>query len=637
MPPPSGLPRATPARAARPAVVIFLLCACLAGPPTEVRADRLSPVLRNGQVLLPLRQTLADLGGAVTAAGDGTLVLALDGHTATVDPVLVNGTEYVAADLLAGLGLRTVREGRLVNVTSEHRSLVATIGEDVAAARLKRASTDAVLPVVGQCRWSDSYNPGRDSSRRSHGGQDLMAPKMRPLVAAFDGVVMAYVTSAPTLDLYGDNGLHACYRHINNDTPGTDDGQGWSRWAYPPGIGRGTRVCAGEHIAYVGDSGNAENVAPHLHFELEKRTGSVNPAEFLRGSVHLEQPVPLKAVASVEDASGTAVRNLEQGGLSTAVPLTAIGRGAVQISDPWLSSHALGRGGPPSPDAADYQAVSASWPAFRDGQLTLFGAAEGASPEMATRDARCLLGLMRRHGDGAFMDVFERFLYNVALADPARYQEILRNLGAFTYVRNGNHIYVNLYVGSEARIPIGGGQVAITQETRYPWSGRVTLTLHPSQPLYAMLLLRVPSWATGRQLPGERYHYLERERRSHVQVWLNGVRIDPGVEQLGYLAIPHRWQEGDQLEIEFPVLVRRAVRVGQEGMIAVERGPVVYAAVGAGRRPATLTDDAVLLPTETPRAEQLAVTLQSTGPQSLTLQPAFVSGGGAVWLERVAW
>jgi len=40
----------------------------------------------------------------------------------------------------------------------------------------------------------------------------------------------------------------------------------------------GIRVEAGQHIAWVGDSGNAENTAPHIHFELRDPSGTVvNP------------------------------------------------------------------------------------------------------------------------------------------------------------------------------------------------------------------------------------------------------------------------------------------------------------------------------------------------------------------------
>ena len=57
--------------------------------------------------------------------------------------------------------------------------------------------------------------------------------------------------------------------------PDTDDGNGWG---IVEGITPGTRVEAGQHIAWNGDSGNAEDVAPQLHYELRDPSGTiVNP------------------------------------------------------------------------------------------------------------------------------------------------------------------------------------------------------------------------------------------------------------------------------------------------------------------------------------------------------------------------
>ncbi|HWH31564.1 MAG TPA: cell wall-binding repeat-containing protein, partial [Egibacteraceae bacterium] len=63
-------------------------------------------------------------------------------------------------------------------------------------------------------------------------------------------------------------GLESVYVHLNNDSPGTDDGAGGPEWAYAPGIREGVRVERGQWIGYVGDSGNAESTGSHLHFEL---------------------------------------------------------------------------------------------------------------------------------------------------------------------------------------------------------------------------------------------------------------------------------------------------------------------------------------------------------------------------------
>ncbi len=66
--------------------------------------------------------------------------------------------------------------------------------------------------------------------------------------------------------------------HLNNDTPGTDDGQGGFQYAFAPGLTSGQHVEQGQFIAYVGDSGNAENTSPHLHFEIHETTSMSSPS-----------------------------------------------------------------------------------------------------------------------------------------------------------------------------------------------------------------------------------------------------------------------------------------------------------------------------------------------------------------------
>ncbi len=101
---------------------------------------------------------------------------------------------------------------------------------------------------------------------------------MTPLLAVVDGTIdwlnlTGKLSSYNNLPYYnillrGDDGNDYFYVHINNDTPGTDDGQGGVQFAYAPGLSNGQHVKRGDFIAYVGDSGNAEDTAPHLHFEI---------------------------------------------------------------------------------------------------------------------------------------------------------------------------------------------------------------------------------------------------------------------------------------------------------------------------------------------------------------------------------
>jgi len=148
---------------------------------------------------------------------------------------------------------------------------------------------DIEFPIRGEYQpFTDSYGDPR-SGGRSHIGIDILAAKMTPLVAVVDGVVTFAPKSEPywgyALYIKGDDGWEYRYLHINNDTPGTDDNAGGFKYDFAPGISKGVRVARGQLVAYIGDSGNAEWVTPHLHFEIHRPGGSdgdtINPYESL--------------------------------------------------------------------------------------------------------------------------------------------------------------------------------------------------------------------------------------------------------------------------------------------------------------------------------------------------------------------
>jgi murein DD-endopeptidase MepM/ murein hydrolase activator NlpD len=122
--------------------------------------------------------------------------------------------------------------------------------------------------------FRDTFGDCRDGCARSHQGIDIYAAKGTRVVATSPGTVR-YVNWSRSADLNPgrccslvidhDDGWQTRYIHLNNDTPGTDDGKGWG---IADGIAPGARVSAGQLIGWLGDSGNAENSRPQLHFEL---------------------------------------------------------------------------------------------------------------------------------------------------------------------------------------------------------------------------------------------------------------------------------------------------------------------------------------------------------------------------------
>jgi peptidoglycan LD-endopeptidase LytH len=118
--------------------------------------------------------------------------------------------------------------------------------------------------------YVDTWGAAR-SSGRTHQGTDVMAPYGAQVYAYTGGVVSRESTSTSgglQLYLQGDNGVEYFYAHL-------------SRYAVPAG----TRVRAGQLVAYNGQSGNAQYTAPHVHFEVHPGgpgSAPVNPYPFVR-------------------------------------------------------------------------------------------------------------------------------------------------------------------------------------------------------------------------------------------------------------------------------------------------------------------------------------------------------------------
>jgi murein DD-endopeptidase MepM/ murein hydrolase activator NlpD len=129
------------------------------------------------------------------------------------------------------------------------------------------------FPVLGTVQYSNDWGACRDGCARRHEGTDLLGVRMQPLLAAVDGTItrVRYEnegTSGAYITVTGADGWYYNYFHINDDTPGTDDGLAEPVWQVSPGLSVGSTVRAGQVIGYMGDSGNAEGSVPHLHFEI---------------------------------------------------------------------------------------------------------------------------------------------------------------------------------------------------------------------------------------------------------------------------------------------------------------------------------------------------------------------------------
>lgn len=199
-------------------------------------------------------------------------------------------------------------------------------------------------------------------------------------------------------------------------------------------------------------------------------------------------------------------------------------------------------------------------------------------------------------GDGKYVDVLERSMYNGALAGvsltgdrffyvnplashgdhhrrewygtaccPSQISRFLPSIGSYIYGTTDDALWVNLYVESVTRVPVNGGEITLRQETSYPWDGEVILTVASlPKPMKKEVRLRIPDWCKS------------------YGVAVNGEEINPVTIEKGYVVIPKQWKEGDEitLNMDMPVeMVASAPQVKENiGKRAVQRGPLVYCA-----------------------------------------------------------
>ena len=140
--------------------------------------------------------------------------------------------------------------------------------------------------------YTNTFLACRSGCSRPHLGADILTYNVKgyPAVAFDDGTVSWISGNCCSLHITFDDGWSARYIHLDNDNPGTDDGL---FWGIAPGIERGSRVTGGQLIAWVGDSGNAESIAPHLHFEIVDPDGRWHdPTVYVDRAVKLSAPIP---------------------------------------------------------------------------------------------------------------------------------------------------------------------------------------------------------------------------------------------------------------------------------------------------------------------------------------------------------
>ncbi|HEY3415001.1 MAG TPA: beta-L-arabinofuranosidase domain-containing protein [Armatimonadota bacterium] len=248
------------------------------------------------------------------------------------------------------------------------------------------------------------------------------------------------------------------------------------------------------------------------------------------------------------------------------------------------------------------------------------------------------LQLLRLTGDPAYADQMELTIYNHLLAaqkptgeawsyytplegrkayspnttcclsSGARGVALLPSIAAMKSADGG--LVINLYNSSTIRTRLPCGTVAVRQETDYPVSGGVRLTVNPETPGAFPLRLRIPSWARG------------------TSVTVNGrplaaARVRPG----SYAVVNRRWKRGDSVSLNLP-MPARLIRGdhGNDGLEAVMRGPVVYAVDTAQNGNIRMLKQVALAADNASQLKATATVSKALGSQIALRTPGSVAG-----------
>lgn len=226
------------------------------------------------------------------------------------------------------------------------------------------------------------------------------------------------------------------------------------------------------------------------------------------------------------------------------------------------------------------------------------------------------LRMFRLHGEGKYIDMLERALYNTVLDGygidgktfyypnrlastsrgdsrpewfgtsccPTNLCRLIPSVPGYIYATDDDALYWNLFVASTATASVGDAKFGITVTGSYPYKGEMKLTFSSidGNANGKTLKVRIPGWAVNKPIDSDLYTYTN-PTTTPVVIKINGEEIDYNVQD-GYALLQYDWHEGDEVSLSLPMDIHQVVSNANlktnEGLCAYERGPLVYCAEG---------------------------------------------------------
>ena len=199
---------------------------------------------------------------------------------------------------------------------------------------------------------------------------------------------------------------------------------------------------------------------------------------------------------------------------------------------------------------------------------------------------------------------------------PSNICRFIPSLPGYVYAVKGRDVYVNLFLSNTSTLNVDGKKVSITQSTDYPYGDSIRIKIDENRCGEFTLKIRIPSWVEGSPVPSDLYSYTKNWRLEYGFKFENPkdgllkyTFIKEGPKNIiddkkafketfnetsqngktnahftsdGYLNITRKWKKGDEVTIFFEmrprvVLAHENVEADR-GLVAIERGPLVYCA-----------------------------------------------------------
>jgi uncharacterized protein len=161
----------------------------------------------------------------------------------------------------------------------------------------------------------------------------------------------------------------------------------------------------------------------------------------------------------------------------------------------------------------------------------------------------------------------ERQKYFRSYCCPPNIARTVAETNCYAYCVTNDAVWTVLYGANKWSGSLANGtEVALTQNTDYPWNGGIKISVEPKIPAEFSLMLRIPPWAHGASVLV----------RSGADKQFEKSGLEPGK----YFPLQRKWSSGDVVELALPMRVRlvegHQLIEETRGQVAVLRGPVVY-------------------------------------------------------------